>query len=809
MYRKIAIYITLLCLPFTTWGQSTKQLSSPSKAGGVALVMSGGAAKGITHIGVIKALEENDIPIDYVAGTSMGAIIASLYAIGFTVEEMQEILASKDFNQWQTGDIAPEDRYFYHMDEQTPALLHFSARLGEKLPQIHLDKQEHNDVTVHDADKHRGRTFTPNLIPISVRSPRLARFGMIQLYGPPNAVAGGDFNKLMVPFRAVASDVNNKKEVVLRSGDLGDAVRASMSYPFIFSPVTIDGTPLYDGGIFNNFPVDVAQKDFRPSYIIGSNVSQNPEKATENDPLALLSNMIIRETDYSVPENKGIQFNFTWDRINSWDFNQIEPLVQQGYDSTIAHIEEIKRAVKKRRTQEEVMARREAFKAQMPPLEFAHLEITGLRDGQEAYIRSFFQETVNEPISYEAFRTGYFHMLSNEAVSDIIPHVTYDKKAKEYTLHLEVRTRDQFRLSLGGNITTASPLQVYVGFQYQDLFRYPLNAWFDAQVGNTYNGTSIGARVDITPHFHVKGEFVSHQFDYMSDARFYYFAKHTVHSRQRETYLKFSAGFPITQKASAAIGLGGAYMHDFYSQSKAAAMRDSIQDNSKYKMLNAFVRFEGNTLDNQMYPTTGQRWYFTMQVPLCWETSQSISYPWTQVQDNFKWWLESRGHWDGYFRLAKYFSLGAEVEAVYSKHRESSMFSNYTATQLQMPFFAPTPHSKLVFNGAFSANQYVAVGLKPIFLITDKWQIRLEAYGFAPLRATHWITLDDDRYNIPYYDDTWFDVLNTGAVLAEGAMIYNFPRGAASLFVNWYSSPGNNWNVGINIGILLFKNRFL
>ncbi len=799
MYKHCILLACLLCLPAICFAKPSHN-TFPAQ-GGVALVMSGGAAKGITHIGVIKALEENDIPIDYVAGTSMGAIVASLYAIGFTVEDMMAILASEEFNQWQTGDIPPKDRYSYRQGERTPALVNFSARLGDPL---HLDKKNTNDVHLRETEKPK-RSVQMTLLPTSLRNPRMARLGMIGLYGPPNAVAGGDFNHLMVPFRAVASDVNHKKAVVLSQGDLGDAVRASMSYPFIFSPVTIDSVPLYDGGIFDNFPVNVAQKDFQPSYIIGSNVSKNPEEATDQDPFALLSNMIIRETDYSVPADKGILFNFSWDKINSWEFSHIEPLVQMGYDSTMAHIEDIKQAVKARRTQEEVTARREAFKAQYKPLVFAHLEITGVNPNQEAYIHSFFHKTINEPISYDTFRQSYFQMLSDEAIAEVLPHVTYDKQAEEYTLHLQVRTRDQLHLSVGGHITTASPLQGYIRFKYQELFHFPFTAWFDAQVGNTYNAASIGTRVDFTPYLYLKAKFVTQQFDYMSDARFYYFAKHTLHSRQRETYLKLYTGFPITQKASVDVGIGGAYMHDYYAQSKASAMRDSIQDDSEYKLLNTFVRFEGNTLDHQMYPTTGQRWYCTVQFPFGWQTSHSAAYPNTEVSNIFNWWGDIRGHWDGYFRLAKHFSLGSEVEAVYS-HRQ--LLSNFTATQLQMPHFAPTPHSKLVFNSAFSANQYIAVGIKPIVMINDNWQIRLEAYGFAPMRQVEW-SRKEETYNTPYYSDKWFDIFNTGAILAEAAMLYTFPRGAASVFCNWYSTPTNNWNIGINLGILLFKERFL
>ncbi len=810
--KRFILYLIVcaLCWPTVLSAQETKSpnpapLNTYITPGGVALVMSGGAAKGITHIGVIKALEENDIPIDYVAGTSMGAIVASLYAIGLTTDEMQALLLSREFDQWQTGYINAEDRYFYRQGEQTPALLNFSARLGDL---FHFDDKAQNDIQLHKIDKLQERTFTPNLLPTSVRNPRMARLGVLELYGPANAVAGGNFNKLMVPFRAVASDVNNKRAIVLRNGDLGDAVRASMSYPFIFSPVTINGTPLYDGGIFNNFPVDVAQNEFYPNYIIGSNVSKNPEEATDSDPMALLSNMIIRETDYSVPKGRGIQMNFSWDKINSWDFGQVETLVKLGYDSTMAHIDEIKKAVKKTRTQKEVMKRREEFRSLFVPFTYDHLVITGVNEEQQAYLHSFFHRENNEPISHEDFRTGYFQLLSDDAIAEVIPHVTYDQEDKEYTLHLKIRTQDQLRLSLGGNITTASPLQAYIRAQYQDIFNFPVKAWFDAQIGNTYNGMSIGTRVDFTPRFYLKGVFVSHQFDYMSDARFYYFAQHTLHSRQRETYLKISAGFPITQKASVAVGIGTAYMHDYYSQTRAAAIRDSIKDDSEYSLFNTFVRFEGNTLDNQMYPTSGQRWHVTGQIPLSWESSYSNFYPETQVYKDFKWWLEVRGHWDGYFRLAKNFSLGAEAELVYSKHQNADLYSNLTANRLQMPHYAPTPHSKLVFNNAFSANQYLAVGIKPIVLITNSWQVRVEAYGFAPMRRLEgWDTPDEGH--IPAYETEWFNIPETGALLIEAATVYTFPRGAASIFGNWYSYPRGNWNVGLNVGILLFKDKFL
>lgn len=110
----------------------------------------------------------------------------------------------------------------------------------------------------------------------------------VELFARATAACGGNFNKLFVPFRCIASDVYNKKPLVLSKGDLGDAVRASMSFPFVFKPIEIDSTLAYDGGIYNNFPTDVMREDFHPDVIIGSVVAANPGKPKENDPMSQL-----------------------------------------------------------------------------------------------------------------------------------------------------------------------------------------------------------------------------------------------------------------------------------------------------------------------------------------------------------------------------------------------------------------------------------------------------------------------------------------------------------------------------------------
>ena len=222
-------------------------LSGTLHAQKVGLVLSGGGAKGLTHIGIIRALEENNIPIDYIAGTSMGAIIGSLYAMGYSPDDMEKLLKSDSFKRWYTGNI--EEKYIYYFKKNPPTPEFINIRVSLKNP-LHKVKTQ--------------------FLPSSVVDPLQMNLAFLELFGQATAACQNDFDKLFIPFRCVASDVYNKKPMIFENGDLGDAVRASMSFPGMFKPIEIDSTLVYDGGIYNNFPVNVMVNDFHPDVIIGS-----------------------------------------------------------------------------------------------------------------------------------------------------------------------------------------------------------------------------------------------------------------------------------------------------------------------------------------------------------------------------------------------------------------------------------------------------------------------------------------------------------------------------------------------------------
>ena len=211
----------------------------------VGLVLSGGGAKGVAHIGVIKVLEEAGIPIDYIAGTSMGAIIGGLYSIGWSTQELDSLVRNQD---WM-------------------------ALLSDKIPRRDklLSEKEITDMYILSVPLSLDKKF-------SIPSGMLAGQNVLNLL---NEMTLGyhdddlDFDSLPIPFACVAYDMVKGEEQVYRKGNLPLAIRASMSIPGAFAPVIRDSMVLVDGGIYNNFPVDVA-RDMGADIIIGVDLAAGP-----------------------------------------------------------------------------------------------------------------------------------------------------------------------------------------------------------------------------------------------------------------------------------------------------------------------------------------------------------------------------------------------------------------------------------------------------------------------------------------------------------------------------------------------------
>jgi NTE family protein len=263
-----------------------------------------------------------------------------------------------------------------------------------------------------------------------------------------------------------------------------------MTYPFVYKPISIDGKLLFDGGIYNNFPVNVMRDEFKPDYIIGSNVSNPPQKPDESDLIQQIMNMVMTKVDYSIAKEEGLLLDFNLDKYPGFDFSKVDELYRIGYDSTMKYIEQIKSRITRRVPENELNERRKAFRNRFPELKFQKVTIDGIDNAKKWYIEQFFHNK-NDEFTLEEFKSAYFKLFSDKKILEVVPHAVYNEKNKNYDLHLKVKMSDHIKIMLGGNISSSISNQTYIGVNYQNMNEFAQSAWADAQFGKIYNGLGL------------------------------------------------------------------------------------------------------------------------------------------------------------------------------------------------------------------------------------------------------------------------------------------------------------------------------
>ena len=272
--KRVIIILTICLSVICAQAQSNKAKSSSRPKVGV--VLGGGGAKGASHIGVLKYLEEMGIPVDYVAGTSMGSIIGGLYALGYSPDELTKLIASMNWSEYIGNKI----------DRSSMSL---ETRKRSSTTQLSIPFSLESLF-----DKDPNTSLINNLPSAYVNNSSLVNLFNDLCIGYQEEM---DFNDLPIPFACIATDIATGEEVVMRSGSMPTAMRASMAIPGVFSPVTIGDKVLVDGGLVNNFPADVL-KEMGATIIIGVEVT-NEKKITQKDIQSLpqlLGRLVVNST---------------------------------------------------------------------------------------------------------------------------------------------------------------------------------------------------------------------------------------------------------------------------------------------------------------------------------------------------------------------------------------------------------------------------------------------------------------------------------------------------------------------------------
>jgi len=298
--------IPLLVMTFLVPTAGAARAEAPPTRPKIGLVLSGGGARGGAHVGILKVLEELRVPVDFVTGTSMGALVGGLYCSGLSPEEMEAEFAAVDWGNILSDPPERRERKFRRKEEDRLALFPMELGVGK-------------DGMSQPEGLLLGRKIEALLGKLSVHT-----------------VAIDSFDGLRIPFRAVATDLDTGEAVILDRGSLADAMRASISIPGIFAPVELDGRVLVDGGIVDNLPVDLAQW-LGAERIIAVDVGTPPRGTSERlSPFGVLGQTMGLLTEVNVKKQRShlgpadLLITPNLDQVSTGSFEQIDDAIAAG-----------------------------------------------------------------------------------------------------------------------------------------------------------------------------------------------------------------------------------------------------------------------------------------------------------------------------------------------------------------------------------------------------------------------------------------------------------------------------------------------
>jgi len=742
-------------------------LSLPASAQRVALVLSGGGAKGLSHVGVLKALEEHEIPIDYIVGNSMGAIIGGLYASGYSPKEIEDFVKSENFAAWVTGTVNEQD-FVSKLEAPNASWISVPFRINERI-------------------------VSP--LPSSIISTFLMDYAVMETFAAPSALANYDFDSLFVPFRCVASDIDSSQLVVLRYGQLGTAVRASATFPLLFRPVKINDKLLFDGGMFNNFPTDIAEEAFNPDILIGSKAAGNYKAPQQNDMLSQLQNMLMRKADFSMSTEKGILIESQMGPAGVLDFTQVATYIDSGYVAALRQIPLIESKIGRRANNDSLQQRRQKFKESLHELNVGQLNISGTNPKQAEYIRNKFNYK-SKISSLDSLKLAYMSLLADDKISYIFPELEFDPESGKYDLNLNVSLANPFLAEIGGHVSSAATNQAFLGLYYRNLSNFGSRFGVNGYFGRFYSSVQAMGRIDLPAAmpFFLEVKATLSRKDYFKNANYFFEDPTPAFLINDESFLNFNAGHAIKKNTKASIGFGsGRRNFDYYQTNNFG--RNDTADINQFDFVMPHVELEYNTLNRKYFPSAGMQW--KLQFSFYDGTQKNI--PGTEVgksliEDKQYSFFRLKLHYNNFFAHIGdwHFGFLADVMAT-----NQPLLSNYTSTVLSAPVFEPVPEMRSLYLEQYRAISYAAGGLKMIYNPLRNLDIRLEGYIFQPYQRI----IDKGVSEIPELGTAFSDQ----SYVVSTRVVVHTPIGPLSASLNYLDKTDGHFSVVVSFGYLIFN----
>lgn len=738
----------------------------------VGVVLSGGGATGLAHIGILKALEEAEIPIDYITGTSAGAFVGALYSVGYSPEEIEKYVLSDVFKVMYEGDIPPSKKF---------ALRNSESHAGMISVPFALDS-----------------TFR-NTLPTNFMTPFYLDYEMFRILGISSYSVGDDFDNLFVPFRCVASDITAKKSKVFEKGKLNQVVRASMTYPFYINPIRIDDVLYFDGGLYNNFPADVLYENFDVDYIIGSNVSYNAEPPTESDLISQITNMLVVPTDYDLPCEYGVVINPQTD-VGTFDFSKSKEAIDAGYRHGLEYVDSIRQHVKRKVTKDSIQNKRSEFLQKLKDINISEVRskntLSPDKERIEFVEKSILKDSVTEPLDFNKFSDRYFRIYSAPQIKYTYPTIEEATDSTEL-VNIDITKQKPFILDVGGHFSSRPVNTGYIGLTYLGLSDAAMKLNASSYFGKFYGSAQVKLDFDVpsTFPFRVSPYFTMNRWDYFRSFSTFFEDVRPSFLVQNEMYYGSKLSFPLGNSFKASFDFRAFDIEDKYYQSEDFSNADTT-DFTNFDGQSASFSIERNSLNRKQWATEGS--LLRAKFRYVQGREQSISGSTAPFEYDVRrrhQWVNITAEGQSFPLTHKNFKLGVHAKGVLNSQ---SLFANYTASLLMMTEFGPIPDAYTFFMEEYRAPQYVGAGLNLISSIYDVIDLRLDPYIFQPFRRL--VRNNDGTFG-------YSDLFERGTLMAAASVIYHSPIGPLRLTTNYFPQQSNPFVFQLSFGYVLFNER--
>ncbi len=726
----------------------------------VGVVLSGGGATAMAHIGFLRALEENNVPIDYICGTSMGAVIASFYAAGYSMKQLDSLCRTPEFTMLSEGEELPIDLQFYYLKSEPTAAM----------------------VSL----KYSGGDNISNTLPTNLINPALMDWVHMKLLSGASEAARQNFDSLFVPFRCVAADVKNKREVIFKSGSLNEAIRASCTYPFYIPPRRVDGSLLYDGGIYNNFPMDVMYRDFQPDVILGCNVSSAPADPKENNLMSQLEAMIVSQKEVFLPCEEIFIVQPNSNNTTTFEFSNSMSAIDSGYVATMRSLPAIKKIVEREISFQELASKRNKFRSKCAPLVVNEVRLEGLPKGQTQYVRELLGRK-ESAISLIELQRAYFRVLADGSIKTMYPKMYFKPAEGKYLLDLHVQREKDLIVSFGGNFSSRSINTGFVGLRYNLFGRVNTVLEANSYFGRYYGSVQAKARskimlFNIPVAFEVS--FTQNRWDYYKSLTTFFEDVKPSYVLLNEQFGEASWILPAGRKAKFKIDAIYSHQYDSYYQTKNFLSIDTA-DLTEFNAKMVRFSYLRSTSNRIQYASSGSK----IKVEGKGVTGNEYTIPGSTSSNrdtlaNQHSWMQMRLYYENYIIDQPRFSFGIKGELLWSTQNN---FQNATATSIMSPTPNFFPEFKTFYLPVYRGTSFFTLGVSPVLHITKNVDLRADVYGYQPFHATA----------VPSRD------MYRTYTVGSGTLVYHSPIGPVSLSANYYEQKEKPWSILFNLGFII------